>query len=159
MREITQLIADAEVAGVSISLTVDEKIRLDGPRPKVKKTAALLHPHRTAVIEYLKMRDPATMPIPPTDDDDATELIGEHQSFSHCPHCHCPLVAPAPAIQMANFAKWQHERISYYWWTDPQLNRLAERLAPGEVLMLPSYAHSVNIRRPDGSVVVHNRVK
>jgi hypothetical protein len=84
--------------------------------------------------------------------------------FTHCPSCHEPLYAPAPEVQVfESLKRWQLEHPMYFRWTDEQLSRLVERLRAhrGDVLILPPYAHSVNIRRPNGSVYtyfqVHNK--
>jgi hypothetical protein len=169
--EIEQLISDAETAGAKISLTADGKVRIDGAAAVVRDIARTLRPHRNTLIEYLKQtggQSGAVVVRPPEGivNEETIELEGDAEpstpQFAVCPKCNESLFAPAPAIQVRNFAGWQHDgRVSYFWWTDAQLARLEEHLAanPGDVLMLPAYAHSVNIRRPDGSVYTHFRVK
>lgn len=88
-------------------------------------------------------------------------MTEEIPHFTHCPRCSAPLYAPAPKVQVENFRRWQREHPVFYHWTDGQLTRLVERLSenPSDVLMLPAHAHSIHIRRSDGSVYEHFRVK
>jgi hypothetical protein len=160
--EIEQLIAEIEASGVAISLTPEGKIRISGTSAANKSAARRIRPQKAAAIACLKERAAVASPTPPTEAAEETlELGAEDTQFSSCPYCQQPLIAPDPAVQVRNFQRWQQGHDSYYHWTDGQLGRLQELLANalGDVLMLPAYAHSVNIRRPDGSVYRHCRVK
>ncbi len=169
--EIEKLLTDAETAGVQISLTPDGKVRLAGAAAAVRDTAKALRPHRNTLVEYLKQCGAVVVRAPEGVVNETIELDAEGgvasddtpstPQFAFCPKCREPLIAPSPEIQIRNFARWQHEHSSYFWWTESQLTRLEEHLAanPADVLILPSFAHSVSIRRPDGSVYTHFRVK
>ncbi|HUY28597.1 MAG TPA: hypothetical protein VMV27_14400 [Candidatus Binataceae bacterium] len=164
--EIEKLLTDAETAGVAISLTADGKVRVDGTAAAVREIAKRVKPMRAAVIEYLKQVPQPNAPTPaPGGDAQASESIeveqDESPGFAVCPRCGEPLLALSPEIQVANVERWQRTNSSYYWWAESQLARLREHLSanPDDVVILPGFAHSLNVRRPDGSVYTWFRVK
>ncbi|GEM_PF-4113925 len=179
MEEIEKLIEAAHSRDVSVTLTPDKKVLIDGPKIAARETAKAIGRDSAAVIKYLKTfpsaPKSATASASELSDDEAIEVSvqddapteapaepkQEQPVFTHCPKCHEILTAPAPKLQVQNFDRGQHERTSYFWWSETQLKRLEDHLEahPGHVLVLPAFAHSVNIRRPDGSVYTFNRVK
>lgn len=156
--EISQLVTTTEAEGVTIALTAEDKIRVDGSRPKVQAAVKWIRRRRAEVIVYLKSRDSTNIDI--VAGTETVETSDPNAHFTHCPHCNLPLFAPTPENQVANLKKFQRDRINYYWWNDSQLARLERYLSdnPGSVLMLPAFAHSVNVRHADGSVYTHHRV-
>lgn len=89
--EIEQRLTKAEADGLSLSLTPDGKVRIDGQQSKIKDAAAWIRQHRAAVIDYLQAKGGEVTAA----DGDGTEVIEEGLRFSHCPYCHAPLVAPS----------------------------------------------------------------
>ena len=113
---IVERIKELEDEGMSLSLTPDGKIRLDGPRSKIKEAAVWIRQHRAAVVDYLAARGPEAAPS--TEEGEDSEIIADNApQFTHCPHCGQPLFAPAPEIQVEHFRKFQLEHSSYYHWT------------------------------------------
>ena len=170
--EIQKVIEAATARGVNVMLTPDDKILLDGPKIAAREVESEIRRDRAAIVAYLKASPSAPVPSKASGSElnetvvtseieisDAPQEQGHR--FTHCPKCNEPLFAPPPHIQVESFDRGQHEKSSYYWWSSAQLKRLEDWLAahPGEVLMLPAWAHSVNIRRPDGSVHTFYRVK
>jgi hypothetical protein len=70
--------------------------------------------------------------------------------FTQCPKCGEALEPPAPAIQIQSFRAWQQRHSAYYCWNERELLLLEGHLAPGDVIV-PTYAHTCNVRRSDGS--------
>jgi hypothetical protein len=76
--------------------------------------------------------------------------------FADCPHCSQPLEVKAPEIQIEILRDWQHEHPAYYQWSERELKLLMEHLQPGDVVV-PKFAHSCAIRKPDGRLVEYKR--
>jgi hypothetical protein len=76
--------------------------------------------------------------------------------FVNCPSCHAPLEAPAPEIQIEQLREWQHQHDVYYQWSPRELRLLLEHLQPGDVIV-PKFAHSCAIRKPNGQLVEYKR--
>jgi hypothetical protein len=76
--------------------------------------------------------------------------------FVDCPYCHQALEAPAPEIQIERLREWQGQRNAYYQWSPRELKLLLEHLRPGDVIV-PKFAHSCMIRRPNGQLVEYKR--
>jgi len=76
--------------------------------------------------------------------------------FVDCPKCGEPLEARAPEIQIDDLRRWQQMHAAYYQWSERELMLLMTHLKPGETI-IPKFAHSCEIRRPDGSTVEYRR--
>ena len=76
--------------------------------------------------------------------------------FADCPSCHAPLEAKAPEIQIDELRQWQHQHDTYYQWSERELRLLLEHLQPGDVIV-PKFAHSCAIRKPNGQLVEYKR--
>jgi hypothetical protein len=77
--------------------------------------------------------------------------------FVDCPHCHGSLEAPSPDVQIARLREFQLARAAYWQWSPRELLLLKESLKPGDVI-IPMYAHSVGIRKPNGRLIEYRRV-
>ena len=76
--------------------------------------------------------------------------------YVDCPHCNQPLEAPAPEVQIARLREFQLTRAPYWQWSPRELLLLKESLKPGDVIV-PMYAHSCGIRKPNGRIVEYQR--
>ena len=76
--------------------------------------------------------------------------------FVNCPKCDEPLEAPAPEIQIEQMRQFQLSKPAYWQWSLRELRLLMERLKPGD-LVIPTFAHSCAIRKPDGRLVEYKR--
>jgi hypothetical protein len=76
--------------------------------------------------------------------------------YVDCPNCHQPLEAPAPDVQIARLREWQMAHAPYWQWSPRELLLLKESLKPGDIV-IPMYAHSCGIRKPNGRMVEYRR--
>jgi len=76
--------------------------------------------------------------------------------YVDCPHCNQPLEAPAPEVQIGRLREFQLTRAPYWQWSPRELLLLKESLKPGDVIV-PMYAHSCGIRKPNGRIVEYKR--
>lgn len=76
--------------------------------------------------------------------------------FVDCPKCGALLEAPAPEIQIARLRDWQLSHDVYWQWSPRELRLLMEYLKPGDVIV-PKYAHSCDIRKPNGRMIEYRR--
>jgi hypothetical protein len=76
--------------------------------------------------------------------------------FVDCPHCNASLEAPAPEIQIERLREFQLAHAPYWQWSPRELLLLKESLKPGDVIV-PMYAHSCGIRKPNGRIVEYKR--
>lgn len=76
--------------------------------------------------------------------------------YVDCPHCNQPLEAPAADVQIARLREWQMAHAAYWQWSPRELLLLKESLKPGDVIV-PMYAHSCGIRKPNGRIVEYRR--
>jgi hypothetical protein len=76
--------------------------------------------------------------------------------YVDCPHCNQPLEAPGADVQIARLRDFQMARAAYWQWSPRELLLLKESLKPGDVI-IPMYAHSVGIRKPNGRIVEYRR--
>jgi hypothetical protein len=76
--------------------------------------------------------------------------------FVDCPRCYQPLEAPSPDVQIARLRDFQLTRAAYWQWSPRELLLLKESLKPGDVIV-PMYAHSCGIRKPNGRTVEYRR--
>jgi hypothetical protein len=86
-------------------------------------------------------------------------LLGEAQAApapSRCRRCGLPTEKPTLEEQLAEFEDWQRRHGATYIWPDAEMQKLAQRLVPGDELE-PCFAYSVRIRKPDGTVILHER--
>jgi hypothetical protein len=86
----------------------------------------------------------------------AGEQPDQPPRYADCPNCHAPLEAKAPAIQIDDLRAFQRQRTPYWQWSARELKLLMEYLKPGDVI-IPKFAHSVEIKKPNGRVVEYRR--
>jgi hypothetical protein len=84
------------------------------------------------------------------------EQPGSPPRFVDCPHCNEPLEAPPPEVQVEQLKDWQHQYEPYLQWSPRELKLLLEHLRPGDVIV-PKFAHSCMIRRPNGQMIEYKR--
>ncbi len=56
---------------------------------------------------------------------------------------------PALSIQRQNYVRWFMTRTKYYWPNEQELDAMFAACAEGD-LIIPDFAHSFTIRRPNG---------
>jgi hypothetical protein len=153
---IAEIVRSAGVAGVILELTLDDRVRLYGPKAKVGKLSVEIRPYRDDIVRYLKAQR-AEAHHESAEEDRQIELeVEDAAGFTACPHCHQPLAAPSAEIQVENLHRWQLGYPAIFQWSTPQLERLTARLGRGD-LIVTRWMLSVEVRRPDGSLYVVER--
>jgi hypothetical protein len=156
IREVAEIVRNAGVSGVVLELTTDDRVRLYGPKQKVAKLSEEIRPYRDDLIRYLKSRRAEVVEESAQADRQVEVEVEDAGGFTACPHCHQPLAAPNAEIQVENLKKWQLGYPAIFQWSTPALERLKTRLARND-LIVTRWMLSVEVRRPDGSIYVHER--
>jgi hypothetical protein len=86
-------------------------------------------------------------------------LLGEAPTSpapARCRRCGTPTEPPTLDEQLAEFEDWQRRHGTTWIWPESEMKKLAERLVLGDELE-PCFAYSIRIRKPDGTVILHER--
>jgi hypothetical protein len=131
--DIEQLKEIESAEAVEFSLKPDSKIAIKGTDSAVDRVLARI------------------------DRDEVAALLAEHRPLIE------PVVervistrVPALAIQRQNYISWFMAKSGYYQPTEDQLDRMFSVLQEGDEV-LPDFAHSFSVRRPNGSIIQVDR--
>ncbi len=121
-----ELIESSE--GVTFSLKPEGTIAVRGKSAAVNRALERIEGHRDEVAELLRARQA------PEEKDVEREVAFD---------------VPALSIQRQNYVRWFMTRTKYYWPNEQELDAMFAACAEGD-LIIPDFAHSFTIRRPNG---------